>query len=84
MEEGNKNWKIPNLSHCRFLSYINDCNYIDSILERRCIRFLYNIFNSENHLYTSMIKYYLTNCDSILGENIRYLMHKNKFDGLVV
>ena len=29
-----KNWKILNLSHCRLLSYINDCNYIDSILER--------------------------------------------------
>ena len=47
MEEGNKkNGKIPNISYCRLLSllpYINDCNYIDSILERRCIRFLYNI-----------------------------------------
>ena len=46
-------WKIPNISHCRLLPYINDCNYIDSILERRCVRFLYNIFNRENQLYTS-------------------------------
>ena len=75
-----KIWKIPNISHCRLLPYINDCNYIDSILERRYIRFLYNIFNSENQLYTSMIKYSLTNCDSTLGENIRYLMHKYEFD----
>ena len=75
-----KIWKIPNISHCRLLPYMNDCNYIDSILERRCIRFLYNIFNSENQLYTSMIKYSLTNYDSTLGENIRYLMHKYKLD----
>ena len=27
-----------------------------------------------------MIKYSLTNCDSTIGENIRYLMHKYKFD----
>ena len=55
--------KIANISHCRLLPYINYCNYIDSILERRCIRFLYNIFNSENKLYASMVKYSLTNCD---------------------
>ena len=69
--------KIPSISHCCLLQYINDCIilfYIDSILERRCI------FNSENQLYTSMFKFSLTNCDSILGENIRYLMHKYKFD----
>ena len=35
---------------------------------------------SENQLYASMIKYSLTNCDSTLGENIRYLMHKYEFD----
>ena len=73
-----KIWKIPNISHCRLLPYINDCNYIDSILER-CIQFLYNIVNSENQLYASMIKYSLTNCDSTLGENIGYLMHKYEF-----
>ena len=27
-----------------------------------------------------MIKYSMTNCDSTRGENIRYLMHKYKFD----
>ena len=27
-----------------------------------------------------MIKYSLTNCDSTLGEYIRYLMHKYKYD----
>ena len=75
-----KIWKIRNISHCRLLPYINDCNYIDSILERRCIRCLYNIFNSENQLYTSMIKYSLTNCDSTLGENIRYFMHTYEYD----
>ena len=66
-----KIWKIPN---------INDSNYIDSILERRCIRFSYNIFNSENQLYSSMIKYSYTNCDSTMCENFRYLINKSKFD----
>ena len=27
-----------------------------------------------------MIKYFWTNCESTLGENIRYLMHKYEFD----
>ena len=27
-----------------------------------------------------MIKHSLTNCDSTIGENIRYLMHKYEFD----
>ena len=66
MRDGNKKYlEIPNISHCCLLPYINDCNYIDSILERGYIRFLYNIFNSENQLYTLMIK---------------YIMHKYKFD----
>ena len=43
-----KIWKIPNISHCCLLPYINPCNYIDYILERRHIICLYNIFNSEN------------------------------------
>ena len=59
--------EIPNISHCRLLSYINDCNYTDSISERRCIRFLFNIFNSDGQLYNSMVKYSLTNCDSTIG-----------------
>ena len=39
-----------------------------------------NIFNNENQLHTSMIKYSLTNSDSAISENIRYLMHMYKFD----
>ena len=35
-----------------------------------------NVFKSENQLDTSMINYSLINCDSTLGENIRYLMHR--------
>ena len=35
--------KIQNISHCRLLSYINSCNYIDSMLERMCIQFLFSI-----------------------------------------
>ena len=60
--------------------YNSKCVCIAFMLERRCIRFLYNIFNSENQLHISMIKYSLTNCDSAMGENLRYLMHKYKFD----
>ena len=30
-----------------------------------------------------MIKYSLTNCDSTLGENIRYMMHKYKWYGSI-
>ena len=40
MKESNKkNGKIQNISYCRLLSYINDCYYIDYILERKSLRF---------------------------------------------
>ena len=61
----------------------NSLNCIYSRMEednKKNLEVLYNIFNSGNQLYTLMIKYSLTNCDSTLGENIRYLMHKYKFD----
>ena len=31
-----KFWKVRKISHCRLLPYINNCCYIDSILEGRC------------------------------------------------
>ena len=47
MEKGNKR----NLENSEYFSLpftaLNDCNYIDSILEKWCIQFLYNIFYSE-------------------------------------
>ena len=67
-----KNLENSEFCHCRLLT--NDSKYIDSILERKCIEFLFGIFNSENQIYTSMIKYSLTNCDSTKGENIRCLL----------
>ena len=49
MEKGNrKKFENTKYSYCRLLPNINYCNYIDSILEKWCIRFVYNIFNSEN------------------------------------
>ena len=50
MKKGNtkKLVNFPNISHCRLLPYINNCNCTDFILEKRYIRFLFNICNSEN------------------------------------
>ena len=39
-ERGNKKiGNFLNIFHCRLLPYINDCNYIDSILESRLYDF---------------------------------------------
>ena len=40
-------WKIPYRTHNAIVHLINKCNSIVNILEKRCIKFLWNLLNSE-------------------------------------
>ena len=59
---------------------INLCLPIDvrSTLEKRCIKYIWNLINGENKLYDSISKLSLCNNLTTLGENIRYFMYKYK------
>ena len=46
------------------------------ILEKRCIKFLWTLFNSGYDRYKTIIINSLHNRNTTLGENVRYFMHK--------
>lgn len=71
-------WKLNSRTHSNLLHHINDCLPIDILLEKRCIKFLWNLINSNYLLHSKIAKYSLSNCDTKIGENIRYFMYKYK------
>ena len=48
----------------------------DLILEKRCIKFIWNRYNSSRELHTTIVKNCFYNKGSTLTENIRYFMYK--------
>ena len=56
---------------------INKCDLIVSILEKRSAKFLWNLFNSDNVLFSRICRYSVYNSDTTMGENIRYFMYKH-------
>ena len=71
-------WKLNSKTHNDLLHHINICLLIEILLEIRCIKFIYNIINSEHSLHSRIALYSLYNGDTTLGENIRYFMYKYK------
>ena len=71
-------WKLPYRTHNNLLHLINLCLPIDVTLEKRCIKYTWNLINGENKLYDSISKLSLCNNSTTLGENIRYFMYKYK------
>ena len=69
-------WKIPYRTHNAIVHFINKCNSIVNILEKRCIKFLWNSLNSENVLFSRICKYSMCNTDSTIDKNIRYFIYK--------
>ena len=69
-------WKISNVAHNNLLPFIHNCHPIDVILEKRCIKFVWSLYNSNYALYSNILLFSLQNGNSALGENVRYLMHK--------
>ena len=59
-----------------WLHTINKCLPIDLLLEKRCIKFIWNLFNSAYELHKSIIRGSFYNRGSSIAENIRYFMYK--------
>ena len=49
---------------------------LEVILEKRCNKFVWSLFNSNYALYSNILRLSLQNCNSTMGKNVRYLMHK--------
>ena len=67
-------WKLNSKTHNDLLHHINNCLPIEILLEKWCIKFIYNIINSEHSLHSRIALYSLYNGDTTLGENIRYTL----------
>ena len=65
-----KLWKIPYRTHNELVYLINKYNPIVSILEKRCAKFLWNLFNSDNVLFHGIYRYSVNNSDTILWVKI--------------
>ena len=71
-------WKIPYRTHNKLVHLINKSCSINTVSEKRSIKFIWTLINSPNQLYNQIVKYSLYNCTTIIGENVRYFM--NKYD----
>ena len=56
--------------------HINQCYPIDITLEKKCIKFIWRLMNSEHILFNNVIKFSLFNMFTTIGENIKYFMYK--------
>ena len=69
-------WKIPYRTHNALVYLINECNSISIILEKRCVKFLWNLLNSDNVLFRRICRYSIHNSNTTMGENIRNFTYK--------
>ena len=65
-------------THNNLVHLINKSFYINYVLEKISIKFIWTLINSQNQLYNQIVNYSLYNCITIIGENVRYFM--NKYD----
>ena len=63
-------WRLDNRTHNALSNLINDCLPVNLMLEKRCIKFICNLFNSRYELHKSVVKYSFYIGGSTLAENI--------------
>ena len=69
-------WKISNVTHNNLLPFIHTCHPIEVILEKRCIKFVWSLYNTSYALYSNILRLSLQNSKSTTGENVKNLMLK--------
>lgn len=69
-------YKIPYRTHNNLIHSIMKSYPIDIVLEKRCIKYIWNLINTEQDMYKHIVKLSLYNMNSTIGENIRYFMYK--------
>ena len=70
--------KTPYRTHISLFHLVKNCVSIECILEKRCVNFLWNLFNSDNTLFSRIIRYSMHNSDTTIGENVKCFMYKYK------
>ena len=58
--------------HNALVHLINECNSISVILNKRCVKFLWNLLNSDNVLFRRICRYSIHNSNTTMDVNIRY------------
>ena len=71
-------WKTPYRTYNSLVHLINKCDSIYCILEKIYVKFLWNVFNSDNALFSRIIRYSMHNSDTTIDGNVRYFMYKYK------
>ena len=71
-----QNMEISPRTHCSLLNHINNCDPIENVMEKCCIKFIWNLLNSDCKLFDQIVKHSLSMSSTTLGENIRYFMYK--------
>ena len=69
-------WRLDKKAHNVLINLINaiPSNFI---LEKRCVKYIWNLYNSSHELHNTVVKNcFFYNKGSTLAENIRYLMYK--------
>ena len=69
-------YKLPYRTHNILINHIIQCYPNDIILEKRCIKCIWGLMNSEHILFNNIIKFSLFNMSTTIGENIKYFMYK--------
>ena len=69
-------WRIDKRTHNVLTNIINGFLPINLMLEKRCIKFIWNFFNSTHELHKAVAFNCFYNQGSTLAENIRYFMYK--------
>ena len=76
-----KVWKLPNLTHCNLLPVITNCLPLNITLEKKLLKFIWSIINSENLMVNNIFKFALNNRRSVLGKkNFKYLAFTYKIN----
>ena len=73
-----KVWKLPNLPHCNLLPVITNCLPLNIILEKRLLKFIWSIINSDNLIVNKVFKFTLNNLNTrlnaVLGIKIGHIL----------
>ena len=62
--------KFPNLTHCNLLPIITNCLPLNIILEKRRLKFIWSVINSENRIVNNVFNVALNNRRSVLWSYI--------------
>ena len=71
-----KIWRLDKRTHNVLINLINRCLPINLILEKKCIKFIWYLYNISYELHKTIDTNCFYNKGFTLAENIRYLMYK--------